>query len=298
MRIIAGEFRSRKLLTPPDGDITRPIPDRVKESLFAMLRGHTEGSSFFDGFAGTGAIGLEALSRGAKNVVFVEQNRQIARVLRDNIDMLKVGDRAELVQGDTLGMGAISRCPNPVRVIFLDPPYPLAADALGWRRITSAMQELAKNLTPDGFVIVRTPWPFYEAEPEAESAAPVRKPKGKWKKEDKDRWKQTDWRGEDREDSRRSPKPPDPRDELARRDSLLSGSARDHEDPFGEDWEEIDPLDTDEMVDEPEALPAAEPAAVPAAKAPQKLAELKIEGLKGPETHVYRQTAVHFYAKA
>lgn len=302
MRIIAGEFRSRKLLTPPDGEITRPIPDRVKESLFGMLRGHIEGSSIFDGFAGTGAVGLEALSRGAKNVVFVEQNRQIARVLQDNIDMLKVGDRAELVQGDTLGIGAISRCPNPVRVAFLDPPYPLAEDPLGWRRITSAMQELAKNLTPDGFVIVRTPWPFYEAAAEAETAAPVRKPKGKWNKDDKDRWKRTDWdgswQGEESTESRRSPKPPDPREEIKRRESLLTGSARDHEDPFGDEWEEIDPLDEEATSTEVAAAAAEEPAGPALPKVPRKLAELKIEGLKGPETHVYRQTAVHFYAKA
>lgn len=307
MRIIAGEFRSRKLLTPPDGDITRPIPDRVKESLFGMLRGHIEGSAVFDGFAGTGAVGLEALSRGAKHVVFVEQNRQIARVLQDNINMLKVGDRAELVQGDTLGIGAIARCPNPVRVVFLDPPYPLAEDPLGWRRITSAMQELAKNLTPDGFVIVRTPWPFFEAAEEAESATPARKPKGKWSKEDKDRWKRGDWegswQGEETTEARRSPKPVDPSAEIAaeikRRDSLLTGSARDHEDPFGDDWEEIDPLDEEAINPEGTAAsPLEEPSPTTTPKLPRKQAELKIEGLKGPETHVYRQTAVHLYAKA
>lgn len=288
MRIIAGEFRSRKLLTPPDGDITRPIPDRVKESLFGLLRGHIEGSEIFDGFAGTGAVGLEALSRGAKRVVFVEQNRQISRILQDNIDALRVGDRAELVQGDTLGMGAISRCPANVRVIFLDPPYPLAEDPLGWRRITSAMQELAKNLTPDGFIIVRTPWPFFEAEAESETA-PVHKPKGKWKKEDKDRWKTTDWQDEPRSDARRSP-----RDGKAKRNTLLSGTARD-EDPFGDEWEEIDPLDAHETTEDAESPETA--ATEAATKPPRKLAELKIPGLKGPETHIYRHTAVHLYAR-
>lgn len=294
MRIIAGEFRSRKLFTPPDAEITRPIPDRVKESLFGLLRGHIEGSAVFDGFSGTGAIGLEALSRGARHVVFVEQNRQISRVLQQNIDLLKVGDRAELVQSDVLGIGAISRCPNPVRVVFLDPPYPLAEDALGWRRITSAMQELAKNLTPDGFIIVRTPWPFFEAAAETE-AAPAHKPKGKWKKEDKDRWKNTDWQDESRTDSRRSPRDLDPRDARAKRDSFLSGSARD-EDPFGEGWEEIDEQDAAEpSAPELNQSGISEVSEIP--KQVRKHADLAIEGLKGPETHVYRHTAVHLYAK-
>lgn len=296
MRIIAGEFRSRKLFTPPDGEITRPIPDRVKESLFAMLRGHLEDSEFFDGFAGTGAIGLEALSRGAKRVVFVEQNRQIARLLQQNIDHFNVGDRAELVQGDTLGIGAISRCPNPVRVVFLDPPYPLAEDALGWRRITSAMQELAKNLTPDGFVIVRTPWPFLEAAPEEETpAAALPRPKGKWKKEKKDRWNKSAWQGDAEVDSRRSPKnagrPPKPG-----RDSLLTGRARDEDNPFGDEWDEIDPTEPEAV--EQEELDEPPPAATGVPKAERKPANLAIPGLKGPETHVYRHTAVHFYARA
>ncbi|MBS0188925.1 MAG: 16S rRNA (guanine(966)-N(2))-methyltransferase RsmD [Planctomycetes bacterium] len=283
MRIIAGEFRSRKLFTPPDGDVTRPIPDRVKESVFGLLRGHIEGSEIFDGFAGTGAVGLEALSRGAKRVVFVEQNRQIARILKQNIDTLGVGDRAELVQGDTLGMGAIARCPAGARIIFLDPPYPLAQDPLGWRRITSAMQELAKNLTPDGFIIVRTPWPFFETEPEPE--APARKPKGKWSKEDKERWKKTDWQDEGRVERRRSPN----ESGKAKRASLLTGTARD-EDPFGDGWEEIDPLEVEAVIED--SAPAVSPA-----KGPQKPVELKIPGLKGPETHVYRHTAVHLYAR-
>jgi len=296
MRIIAGEFRSRKLLTPPDGEITRPIPDRVKESLFAMLRGHIEGSAVFDGFAGTGAVGLEALSRGASRVIFVEQNRQIAQLLQQNIDKFAVGDRSELVQGDTLGIGAISRCPNPVRVVFLDPPYPVAEDPLGWRRITSAMQELAKNLTPDGFVIVRTPWPFLEAPADEETPTDaLPRPKGKWKKEKKDRWNPSSWQGEAEIDARRSPKnatrPPKPR-----RDSLLTGSARDEENPFGDDWDEIDPTEPEAV--EQEELDEPVPATLGVPKAERKPANLAIPGLKGPETHVYRQTAVHFYTRA
>ncbi|MGH7244703.1 MAG: 16S rRNA (guanine(966)-N(2))-methyltransferase RsmD [Phycisphaerales bacterium] len=296
MRIIAGEFRSRKIFTPPDGEITRPIPDRVKESLFAMLRGHIEGSDIFDGFAGTGAVGLEALSRGANRVVFVEQNRQIAKVLQQNIDLLKVADRCDLVQGDTLGIGAISRCPNPVRVVFLDPPYPVAEDPLGWRRITSAMQELAKNLTPDGFIIVRTPWPFLEAAPEVETPAALPRPKGKWKKEKKDRWNKSAWEDGAEKDSRRSPRDVGKRIPKPLPESLLTGTARDEEIPFGDEWEEIDPLDAEAV--EPEVADDPTPEAVGVSKAERHPANLAIPGLKGPETHVYRHTGVHFYTKA
>src|ERR1051326_7140833 len=103
MRIIAGEFRSRRLHTPPDDSITRPIPDRVKESLFGLMRGHCEGANVFDGFAGTGAIGLEAISRGAARCVFVEKDRDAAAMLRQNIDSLGAAERSELIIGDALG---------------------------------------------------------------------------------------------------------------------------------------------------------------------------------------------------
>src|ERR1044071_7748596 len=103
MRIIAGEFRSRRLITPRDDSTTRPIPDRVKVSLFGLLRGHCEGATVFDGFAGTGAIGLEAVSRGAASCVFVEKDRAAAAMLRQNIDSLGASDRCELFIGDALG---------------------------------------------------------------------------------------------------------------------------------------------------------------------------------------------------
>ena len=77
MRIIAGEFKKRKLQGPPDDTTTRPIPDMVKEALFNILRGHPEDGAVLDCFAGTGSIGLEALSRGAPRCVFVERDKKI-----------------------------------------------------------------------------------------------------------------------------------------------------------------------------------------------------------------------------
>ena len=121
MRIIAGEYRRRNLFSPP-GDTTRPIPDRVKESLFSMLGKRLEGAAVLDCFAGSGAIGLEALSRGASSCIFVEKDRHSADVLEKNIAMLKCEDRATVVRGDALGLSVIARCPQPLDLAFFDPP--------------------------------------------------------------------------------------------------------------------------------------------------------------------------------
>lgn len=161
MRIIAGEFRSRRLESPRDDSVTRPIPDRVKESLFSLLRGHCEGATVFDAFAGSGAIGLEALSRGAARCVFVERHREIAELLRANIQTLGVQDRAEVFVGDALGAGAISRCPQPVHLVFVDPPYALVEEPVGWRRVSAMMEQLIARLDGTGFACLRTPWPLF-----------------------------------------------------------------------------------------------------------------------------------------
>jgi len=176
MRIIGGEFRSRRLHTPKDDSVTRPIPDRVKESLFGMLRGHCEGASVFDAFAGTGALGLEAVSRGASRCVLVEKDRGAAALLQKNIDTLGAGDRCELVVGDALGAGALSRCPRPVTLAFFDPPYPLVRDAIGWKRVRSQFERVIDLLTDDGFAMVRTPWPFEVETPGPDQPAAPRRP--------------------------------------------------------------------------------------------------------------------------
>jgi 16S rRNA G966 N2-methylase RsmD len=163
LRIIAGEFRRRKLRSPPEGATTRPIPDRVKESVFSMLRGNCEGAAVLDCFAGTGAIGLEAVSRGAARCVLVEQDRRVCRVLEENIRELGCEDRCEVVQGDALGTPALSRCPKPVDLIFFDPPYALMRDpgeGGGWERVRRQLIRLLPNLSDTGYLVLRTPWPF------------------------------------------------------------------------------------------------------------------------------------------
>jgi 16S rRNA (guanine966-N2)-methyltransferase len=120
MRIISGHWRGRAILAPP-GEATRPTADRVREALFSMLLsrlGSFEGLRVFDGFAGTGALGLEALSRGAAHGIFVENNAAAVKVLRTNIAGMKVS--ADVIAAP---MGTIGTAAKPCDLIMLDPPY-------------------------------------------------------------------------------------------------------------------------------------------------------------------------------
>src|SRR6185369_1737309 len=98
MRVIAGEFRRRLLKSVPGLD-TRPTPDRMRETLFNILALRIEGASFADLYAGTGAVGIEALSRGARSVLFVEANRAAVGVIRQNLKSLGAESRADVRQG-------------------------------------------------------------------------------------------------------------------------------------------------------------------------------------------------------
>lgn len=120
MRIIAGQWRGRKLEAPPGG-ATRPTTDRVREALFSMLAsrlGSFEGLRVADLFAGSGALGLEALSRGAAHCSFVERDRGALRALRANLSRL--GASAEAMDRDATALGPAS---SPSDLLLLDPPY-------------------------------------------------------------------------------------------------------------------------------------------------------------------------------
>lgn len=294
MRIIAGEFRRRLLKTPPDDTITRPIPDRVKESLFGMLSGNCVDANVFDAFAGTGAIGLEAVSRGAARVLFIERDASIARLLQSNIDELDVGDRCEVMQADALGAGALGRAPRPLHLAFLDPPYPLVRDPLGFRRVMAQAAALIQILEPDGFLMLRTPHPLVLAVDGAPAVVNEEVPKprrGTFK------GKKKSWREEKDEailegraglpvgygakkvaDKFRpdaaSVERPVPEDSADGADSLgeLGASEGDPDAAMGEDV----------VAPKPEPIPA----------------DLSIPGAVGPETHVYHGMAIHLYARA
>lgn len=163
-----------------------------------------EGATIFDAFAGTGAIGLEAISRGASRCVFVERDKSAARILHENIEMLGVQDRSEVVVGDALGLGALSRCPRPVTVAFFDPPYPLVRDSLGFRRVMEQAAKVIDLLTPDGILVLRTPWPLTIA---SASEAPTEQPR---RKRPKRATRGKEWRhgeSEPRRDSRHDDEP-------------------------------------------------------------------------------------------
>jgi len=120
MRVIAGEFRSRRLKTLT-GLTTRPTPDRLRETLFNVLAPMIDGCVFLDAYAGTGAVGIEALSRGARKCVFVEKNRAAVEVIRENLATLGLENRAEVYTGKA--QAVIERA--SADIVFLDPPYEL-----------------------------------------------------------------------------------------------------------------------------------------------------------------------------
>lgn len=122
MRIIAGEAGGRRLRCPP-GQGTRPTSDRVREALFSMLEAPPATARVLDVFAGAGTLGLEALSRGAVEAVFIERDRTALRFLRQNIDSLGFADRAAVISGDSLRALKGGRLSGPFTWVFIDPPY-------------------------------------------------------------------------------------------------------------------------------------------------------------------------------
>ena len=137
MRIVAGTWRGRQLASPA-GDVTRPTSDRVREALASALeaRGAFAGARVLDLFAGTGALGLEALSRGAASLLCVEHDKSALRCLRDNVATLGAGDRCQVLALDLLGpvatvCGRLEHSGlSPFSLVLADPPYALADDAV------------------------------------------------------------------------------------------------------------------------------------------------------------------------
>jgi 16S rRNA (guanine(966)-N(2))-methyltransferase RsmD len=150
MRVIGGELRSRRIACIP-GDSTRPTSDRLRETLFNILAPRIRGATFVDAYAGTGAVGIEALSRGAAHAWFLERSRTALQVLRQNLAALEMEPRATVIAGPALL--ALARCPGTIA--FLDPPYTLEGE------LTAALELLAA--APPALVIaqhsIRLPLP-------------------------------------------------------------------------------------------------------------------------------------------
>ncbi len=122
MRVIAGKARSLKLMTPPGMD-TRPTTDRTKETLFNILQPEIGGARFLDLFSGSGAIGIEALSRGAAFAVFVEKDRAAAECIKKNLAFTKLGDNGQILRKDVGAALKSLEKGEPFDLIFMDPPY-------------------------------------------------------------------------------------------------------------------------------------------------------------------------------
>ncbi len=148
MRIISGHWRGRALIAPA-GEATRPTADRVREALFSMLTsrlGSFEGLRVFDGYAGTGALGIEALSRGAAHGTFVERDGEAIKALRRNVEGMKLNATIIAAPMESLGLA-----PAPCDLIMLDPPY---ASGLA----EPALARLAANgwIAPHALISVET----------------------------------------------------------------------------------------------------------------------------------------------
>jgi len=157
LRIVAGEFRSRRLFSPEDEHSSRPYGARVKESVFNLLRGWFEGSQVLDLFAGVGTMGLEAISRGATRALLVERDRDTYELLRRNIETLGCEDRAEAVNADALSAAVLDRAPNPVHIVFVDPPYDLMRQSKTRQRVLDQVERCRRVMSERGFVVLRSP---------------------------------------------------------------------------------------------------------------------------------------------
>jgi 16S rRNA (guanine(966)-N(2))-methyltransferase RsmD len=148
LRVISGEARGRQLKAVP-GQTTRPTTDKVKEALFSMIGPYFDGDIVLDLFAGTGGLGIEALSRGAGKAVFIDVNPRSIEVIRANLETARLADRAEVYRNDAnKAIKLIERKGTKFDLIFLDPPYAM-------KNCNELLDELeSRGLTADGAVAV------------------------------------------------------------------------------------------------------------------------------------------------
>jgi 16S rRNA (guanine966-N2)-methyltransferase len=143
MRIIAGTAKGRRLTVPRVG--TRPLTGRAKEAVFSSLHARIDGAAVLDLFAGSGSLGLEALSRGAESAVFVEQNRDAAATLAANVDAVGLG--GSIVRRDVVAF--LRRDSGGYDLVFVDPPY-----AFGDQEVETILKSVAERLADCGRVVL------------------------------------------------------------------------------------------------------------------------------------------------
>jgi 16S rRNA (guanine966-N2)-methyltransferase len=150
MRVISGTAKGRRLRAVP-GSKTRPITDRVKQALFDILAGDVDGSHFLDLFAGTGSVGIEALSRGAERAVFVERSAAAVRVIRHNLETTQLTGRARIVRTDVFGFLARPRVEEvPFDFVYIAPPQYQGL----WADTLLALDAVEHPLLSDGSLVI------------------------------------------------------------------------------------------------------------------------------------------------
>jgi 16S rRNA (guanine(966)-N(2))-methyltransferase RsmD len=151
MRVIAGQYRSR-LLTAPKGVDTRPTSDRLRETLFNVLASHIDGSVFLDLYAGSGAVGIEALSRGAKEVIFVEKAEAALRTIRANLASFGIrGGYALEAKTVSAALKRLAPSGRVVDIVFLDPPY---ADTAEYESTLNLLGGECRGVLAPGAIVI------------------------------------------------------------------------------------------------------------------------------------------------
>ncbi len=149
MRVITGKARGVQLKTP-EGMLTRPTTDRVKEALFSIINFEIPGAKVLDLFGGTGQLGIEALSRGAKSAVFVDAREEACKLIRENLKRTKLERDAQVVRSDYLDY--LGHCRQQFNIVFLDPPYAEVFLEKSLNRITEI-----DILQSDGIIVTERP---------------------------------------------------------------------------------------------------------------------------------------------
>ena len=155
MRVIAGCARGIHL-SSPKGEKTRPIQDRTKESLFSILSGVIPGSCVIDLYAGTGAIGIEALSRGASLCIFVEIDKSVALIIKKNLEATKLQDKALVLKNDVFEIVPyLEKNDIKVDIVFASPPYPLVEKTFYRDKLLGLFSDLCAKqiIQPEGIIV-------------------------------------------------------------------------------------------------------------------------------------------------
>ena len=158
MRIISGKRRGLRLL-PPKTDGTRPITDRVKESIFNILynKGYPEDKRVADVFCGTGSFGIESISRGASFCLFIEKDFRVVDVLKKNLEKAQFLSESKIISGNAFKIGAPADFEQPgFDLVFVDPPYALSRDTALDSQLGRMLLILARQINQDGLAVVRT----------------------------------------------------------------------------------------------------------------------------------------------